>query len=214
MVMETFTYFGMYLMLLLASAPFITGWFAITRGYVSFLPSGEVLRTGKILKGWYFFWYKERAEKLSIMYANEELKKLVVLLKNGYGINVKEIGESKIILGYQLDPELRFRMETDHSIRFQLVDTPTYTYWIVKEFPDYVFPEWARSMMAGCITCHASFYGSLVYWFFFCLVGKSSLQHGMYALSPDNFVLIVILTWGAFCISLSWFLTLFWKLIS
>lgn len=206
------TFVETYIFLLYFATIIICGWFAATRGWAEVQPDGSIKKCGKILKWWYFFWYKETG-KISIYYTDERLFQLqdnihkytkilkenlevysesilnrrafYILVKNEHVDKVIEAAKNYDAIGYNSPvPE-------GNKIKFY------------KEEPKYYFPEWVRHMMAGCITCHATFYGNIIFWMFVFMVKYTSLSQELFdfTILPTIYFIGV---WMAYWLSLAY----------
>lgn len=231
--MSIFYFFGVYLLLMLVVAFFVLGWYAITRGQVIKFPDGTEKKAGKIFKAWYFFWMKQRSEPIKKYYTGFDLLLLASNVLSANGLSVKAIGNSHVQVEYNKTEEeialIQARIKNGFDAETEVVllenevlivgsfvpmikEKAGYSIRFYKEYEDYVFPDWVRDMTAGCITCHASIYGSIGFWTFHCLVKAQYLHEYVYGWVPHNFVVpAMIMTWGAFCFSLSYVMTVLWK---
>ncbi len=218
--MVTISYFMIYFMHLLAGALLITGFFAITRGTELMKPNGSVKRVGKIFKGWYFFWMKEREMEYRSYYFDNELIKIISqirALRPAADIKVlfedsktaKNLGRG-IMTGvfdqyFWAEVEVRFGIKVEVEKDFVAPAGGADYSWVVfrlyKKEPNYVFPWYLRDMMACCITCHSSWLGSICFWIPVIL--------GIYGFDYCPFLFFVM--WPLYCISQAFVVTALWK---
>lgn len=211
-------YFITYLLFLFVSSILITAFYCITRGYEETLPDGSVHRYGKILKGYYFFWFRQKGKK-PIYYKGDELAVIVDKVREVYDGDIRVIGnvfQPESITTIQVDhefiqhiPILRHKLE----LQFEVLQEGNNTYVLAVYWFDriYVFPEWLRTVMAGCITCTPTIYGNIVYWTGIFLFRNSALAEFMFV----NFqypILGVLFTWLAYWLSLAWLNTILWNI--
>lgn len=76
-------FFISYLLFLLVSSIVITSFFCITRGYVEVMPDGSKRRYGKVLRNYYFFWFRETGTR-QIKYVDDELANLLDEIRQYY----------------------------------------------------------------------------------------------------------------------------------
>lgn len=208
-------YFVTLGMLLMASAIVINGFFLSSRGYESENPDGTISHYGMILKWWYFFWYKEHKNKKRYRFTGERF--IVILAKiNQYlpaqlrepPVYDNDSHASASVLKEWIDFGAVIEKELKIELEFALV--PLYSsrrvLTIYQSEPDYVFPEWIRKMMAGCITCHASFWGSLTFVSFHVVCSKQFL-HEWYHFSSAPYSVMVFLTWIVYTLGLAYIAT-------
>jgi len=72
--MELIVFFINFLLLILVSSIAITGFFGATRGEIKKQDDGTEKKEGKILMGWYFYWYQKEGEKYKF---NEHLRQVL-----------------------------------------------------------------------------------------------------------------------------------------
>ncbi len=82
--MNIIQFLQFFLIITTLGALSVTGWFFITRGDEEILPDGSGKKVGKIFKGWYFFWTKEKKPKHRIYYRGDELDKLIAELRSNF----------------------------------------------------------------------------------------------------------------------------------
>lgn len=217
--MDYSMYFIPYFLHLLAGALLIVGFFAITRGNEITQPDGSIKRVGKIFKGWFFYWFKERADKLKVYYRDEELIKMIAqirAIKAAADIKVyfeDDKGKNRLVSGvakgvidgyFWAEVEARFNVKIDAVKTFVPEnggsDFAYMIFKIYKEERNYVFPWYMRDMMAGCVTCHSSWLGSICFWIpaIIGLYGPLSMTH-------------LIMLWITYCISQAFIVTALWK---
>lgn len=224
------TYFFDFFMLLIASSLVISGWFLATRGEEREMPDGTTKRTGNIFRGWYFFWTKLKPQKWVNYWYDEEHIVLFVRDVKPY-LNTAFPDESWIKVSTELrgniaaivlsvsavkripfiEREMGVTIECTKSSMAGSIEA-AYTEAIVcKREPAYVFPAPIRKMMAECITCHASFYGSILFAGFNLLCDREYLSN-FYGIFPSEYLTLGIIgTWICYTLSLSYTLTFLYK---
>lgn len=212
--MEFIKFFSAYFLHLFFGAFVIVGWFAVTRGEYKKQPDGSMKKVGKVLKGWYFFWMAEWPSKKRLYFQGEELNRLIA--------HINTITPSKLMptridmmsvtvvgaINSMLKDEIHARM----GVLIQEKNTATEGEKILffyREEPNYVYPWYIRDMLAGCVTCHSSWLGSICYWFPFLLVSKVKVfELFSFAQFP---IAALFVTWLAYCVSLAFLTTALWK---
>lgn len=216
--MELLYFFITYFLFLLASSVLITAFFCITRGYTETQPDGTIRRYGKILKGYYFFWFKEKGIKQT-KYVDDELAVLVWRMKEYYTESIVLLGnalETNAVISFKtqesfvaLIPLLRQKLEVKFKVEEHLnhkVVVSAFT-----EEPVYIFPDWLRTIMAGCITCTPTVYGNIIYWGAILFFKKSTLYTSLF-FCFNNVYSGIILVWLVYWISLAWLNTVLWNI--
>lgn len=213
--MQFLLFFLHYFLHLLFGAFFIVGFFAITRGTEEIYPDGSKYRVGKIFKGWFFFWFRERKNKIRKYYRLEELKKLLIQIDNSsqlklvitkQGNNYIDIS-GRVPESWKSEIEIRFGVKMDEKL---IEPDGNSTLHFYKEYPNYVYPWWIRDALAGCITCHSSWLGTICFWLPFLLTDKEQVWGTIYGFT-DHLVAGLVVTWIAYCISLAFVTTGLWK---
>jgi hypothetical protein len=198
-----------YLLMLIIGTLTVAGWFFITRGSTEILPNNNLLRKGKIFKGWFFFWMQEKHERSRIYYTGAQLRILVnefkSQLRDKYNECAVTVHDASIDLR-DMDPNNRKNMlaklEAELQIKFSFKGytdegKTIASFSIYKEFIQYRFPEWVRHPLAQCATCFSSIYGSLFYWIVIHFLGEDLYS---WARLP---ILAMLFFWVVFCLSLS-----------
>lgn len=221
------TFFTDFFLLLIASSITIAGWFLTTRGEKKEMPDGSIKTTGNIFRGWYFFWTQLKEEKWInywydeknlILFARDvrnyvgKLSELEMKISNKKGtISALTVSQSLMERLFFIEREMGVYIEVATYYGDAGGDDGTMDIIVCKREPAYVFPAGIRKMMAECITCHASFYGSIVFVAFHLLCGKEFLS-SFYGIFPSNFLFLGMLgTWIAYTFSLSYTLTFLYK---
>jgi hypothetical protein len=215
--MALFNFFVTYLLFLLTSSILITSFFCITRGDIEVMPDGSKRRYGKILKGYYFFWFKEK-DKAQIRYADDELAHLVDQIKSQYSGSITLLGDifkEKSITSFEVSknflesvPILRYQLQVQFKIEEQ--NNGSLVVSAYSEAPVYSFPEWLRTIMAGCVTCTPTVYGNITYWSAI-LFFKKSILYSLFGCF-ENMHAAVIIVWLAYWVSLAWLNTVLWNI--
>jgi hypothetical protein len=166
-----------FLLFILASSFVIVGWFVVSRGEKKERVDGKIEKEGSLFKGWEIFWYKKK-----------ELPKKTLYTGNHLFQKMKEVRSAAIQLGWNghIDPQhdylittndIKVKLKyieylTEAKIRIEQEDEVLVRLFVYKVEPDYVFPEVIRMPIAGCVTCHASIYGSVIFWSVYFLWDK------------------------------------------
>lgn len=216
--MTLISFFIAYLLFLLASSILITAFYCITRGYTEILPDGTVNKYGKILKGYYFFWFREKGKE-RYYYTDDELVTLTEQFTRYYRDSISwpgdpfQPGSIKSLICQasftEAVPMLRKKLEVGFEVT--PIDYNRVSVAVYQEYPLYVFPEWLRTVMAGCITCTPTVYGNIVFWTTVLLLRHDVLQHTLLA-GFQNPVAGILLLWIAYWISLAWLNTVLWNI--
>lgn len=215
--MVLITFFVSFLLFLLASSILITAFFCVTRGYSETLPDGTERRYGKILKGYYFFWFKEKV-KQKLYYKDDELAIIADQISAYYDADIYRNGDpfkkgssdtlicDEAFIDYI--PLLRKKLE----IGFQVEDRASGKLFlkVYQEEAVYVFPEWIRTVMAGCITCTPTVYGNIVFWSAYFLLKRDVTDSFLLPFKDSG--VSIFFVWIAYWISLSWLNTVLWNI--
>lgn len=155
-------------------------------------PDGKLLKNGKILQWWYYFWHQQETPE-KVFYQGKQLRCLMGNLKSYVTGPIELHGEARLIVtqGF-VDKEFDLSNQLDICFNFEKQDNGLYMVTIYKEYECYVFPEWLRDMTSGCITCHATIYGNIAFWIMTCLC-----REDLYAWSTNSFWALIA-TWIAF----------------
>jgi hypothetical protein len=189
----------------------IMGWYHITRGKEEVQEDGTIKRTGKLFKGWYFFWtQKHRAVEYKVV--GRELDRfydtfLVELTK------LQDTYDFKFY-NWPVDSCLELTGGRATIERIEEVMAPlwskdgmSYTVgmhgngalvFFYKKKADYRFPLWLRDPLAQCPTCFASIYGTLFYLFAILLPGVP-----LFCWS-NHPILAGLFCWVVFCFSIAY----------
>lgn len=216
-----YEYFFIFFMLLIASSVLLNGWFAITRGWWQSYPDGTRQKKGKILRGWYFYWYQEHLMPKRYYYKGGKLETLArrfamyttgrYQLRKEEGLYVddvffadiavlqEELGIKFLIISSSTQPSM---VDKDNKYRHSVAP--------YEEEPNYVFPWWVRYPLAGCITCFSSVYGTIVFALIHLLFGKQLLIDFYWSVQLPIWS-AMLLTWVVYTISLAWLTTVLWK---
>ncbi|HEU4608975.1 MAG TPA: hypothetical protein VFS31_12755 [Chitinophagaceae bacterium] len=200
------TYFGLVLM----ATMIICGWFAATRGWEVELPDGRKERKGKLFKAWYFFWFQEKGSKRRY-FENDSLYEIGERIKAISNVYVEEYGTARLIASESILPhlpKLRYHLKLNLDIEPALNDKVLVT--VFKEYPNYLFPEWIRDPLAGCITCFPTVYGNLIFWVFAILAKYTNLNTDVYVFLDMSFWGLMA-TWIGYWLTLAFTCTLFWN---
>lgn len=196
-----------YLLFIFASSLVIVGWFVTSRGELKEQIDGKFKKEGSLFKEWEIFWYKKKLLPKKTLYTGNHLFKVM-----------KEVRSAAIQLGWNghIDPQhdhlittndIKVKIKwieylTEAKIRFEQEDESLVRLFIYKVEDDYVFPEVIRMPVAGCVTCYASIYGSIIFWGVHLLWNKFQYE-----------VFQLILVWIAYIFSVAVVNTFIYKKI-
>jgi hypothetical protein len=205
-------YFLSFFIYLLFGAIIINGFFNITRGSIEIAPDGTKEKKGKILRDWYLFWFMEHEGKLKVRYTGKRLEDLIHNYNVG-AINKVPLGKfTNLYMEFSYPLGIAVVREFENRYNCKLIvrsinagsntsDVAQYALAIYQERPDYIFPWALRTSLASCITCHASWLGSIIFWLPIWLLPKEQLYY-TFPFANHGTVWLV-LTWVAYCISLA-----------
>lgn len=189
-------FFILWLLLLIIGGGAINGFYNITRGEYEDLVDGTRRQRGKIFKGWYFFWFKEKEENQLTQYKGKyligiynQIQNICTEAKISVFTTRLVVEKPMIDMTSHLEDKLNIKIVIEKE---QFGGRDNYYMYIYKSEPAYVFPDWVRTVLAGCITCFSSVYGSIVF-FTFHMLAYSKLNY-IYAWS-DYFYPAFIVTW-------------------
>lgn len=218
--MLVINFFIVYFLLLAFGGIICTGWHSITRGFEKTLPDGSKKKVGKLFKGWYFFWFQKK-EVLRIHYSGDALFAIFSKFRPYYSgiykpfiscVGHEGCSNMSMLVDYTfLDaiPLLRSTFDINFIVKVGN-DKGEYIVFVYGEEPVYRFPEWLRDPLAGCVTCYASIYGSVIFWTFYALAKTSSLGDVCQLWVEMMYSGTVFLVWVAYCISLAFVNTTLW----
>lgn len=173
------------------------------------MPDGTVDKQGKVFKGWYFYWMKEKRGKKKIFFMGDQLDDLVRKLNATKQAEFKVIGSYGIIAykrsynpesaGSEVPPPLPNNVITDIllDMNIKFIDKGNTGVTAYNQYTEYRFPEYVRMPLAQCATCFASIYGSLFYW-----IGMLVIDVKPFGWSSSP-VIAMIFYWIVFCMSLA-----------
>lgn len=198
----------------------ICGFYAITRGQWIDKPDGTRKKVGKIFKSWWFFWMQEKGDKIKIYYMGYDLQRISREAANIGDLTF--LGGFEGSIDYRLKERnsendlinLKIRLQESLGVKVELITKSDGSINIrfYEDEPNFLFPDWVRDMTAGCITCHASIYGTIFFVSFHSLVREEILHNVVYGWVNPIFVIpTIIATWIAYCFSLSYIMTVLWK---
>lgn len=197
------TYFGFVIMGTMA----ICGWFGATRGYIEELPDGTKEKKGKALRAWYFFWMKELDTQKMVHFKGKHLEAVADFL-NERKVAVIELNDATIATTGKIPIKEVKIIEEKYSAK--LIQTGPAEYTMVKLYTQYRFPWWVRDMMAGCITCHPTVYGNIIFFLLVLLTKYSILGQEMFCFLDLPWYGFVG-TWFMYWLTLSFTCTVAWK---
>lgn len=205
-------YFITMFFLLFAAAFIITGWYASTRGELYVNPDGSIEKTGYIFKSWYFFWFQEIGTK-KIEYKGVQFTGKLYDANNYTKLGLIKVGEgmfagSKEFIDRIPDFQKLFNCKVDWKPVIGSETSITGVFY--DEGPVYKYPEWLRTVLAGCITCFASIYGSIIFWVanFFIINSKYYEQIYGWCNYPKA---LLITSWIGYVFALAYMNTIMWN---
>lgn len=208
-------FFTVYFLMLLFGAIIITGWFLISRGDIIIQPDGKKKRSGLLFKSWQLFWEQPKGT-ITTQYKGGQLYKLkrelIQTAKNEGYTGTFMFFDDFILTTQDIKPFISALEHQIRDLKIEILDNgkeksndKSVGLTLYKKERGYRFPEWLRDVMAGCITCHASIYGTVIFWgvvFVFGTEMFSSFKHQTVG---------IILTWFSYCFSLAFLNTFFYK---
>jgi len=193
--MDFLIFITAYFILLIIASLTMTGWYAITRGRIEYNPDGTTYRTGKLFKGWSFFWTQHKA--LLVNLRGKRLVDLYVKLKDdGAGVDGFDCADEEYLVFEDLSREKICYIQSKYNIiLLQHLQADHYQVMVTDKI--YIFPEWVRDPLSECPWCMASVYGSLIWWVsYFLGMYKIFVWSDYPAIAPQ-------LLWVSFCIGCS-----------
>lgn len=194
------TFIFIFFALLFIGSLAISGWFFITRGEEIVLEDGKKRRTGKLFRGWYFFWMKKRSCKKVIFFDDDHAFELYMKVRDKFVIGKDKYDLTPVNGFFKIDNATRYTdiiRWIEGAFEVKLKDDGGGLFRIVMEEDQYVFPHWLRDPLAKCSTCFASIYGSLFYWLLIALVKIDLFEWS------SNVTLAKIFFWIVFCLSVA-----------
>lgn len=194
-----------FILLLIITAIAINGIFLASRPHEEVRPDGKVLRNGKVLQGWYYFWHKTKGAPEMVWFRGDEGITLLHQIKSHYRNRIEkclsyEVGHSTFIAGEEFKNNAS-TLEAILDVKFEIKrysnTSADYLVKAYREYPRYIFPEWVRDMMAACVTCHATVYGNVAFWV------ATGLVNNEYAWAT-NPTAALIASWVAFWLCLAY----------
>lgn len=205
----------LYSLLILLTALFINGWFAITRGRWEAKPDGKLYWTGKIFNK--FHYWLQRHEIKMVLYSDNEWVKIYTQLKPFFkeGQILSMYGDGMVIqkMGAITGADFyAFALSKGINIEVKEVvdDKCKMTIGAYKEVPEYKMPELIRDPLGMCITCMSSVYGTLAWIFWLLLAKHINTIHPSTAITVflEMSWIFKIGLWVLFCITLAYVSTL------
>lgn len=206
--MTTLQFLTYFILLLVVAAVAINGLFLASRPHEETRPDGMVLKNGKILQGWYYFWHKEEEVPERVYFRDQQLECLIMQIKQYHKGAIEPYGKARFTVTEAFKDQilsLQNILDVCFHVNDELETTPVgnkviHVVRAYREYPVYVFPEWLRDMMAACITCHATVYGNIAFWLATWLVKDE------YAWA-SNPAAALIVSWVAFWLCLAYLST-------
>jgi hypothetical protein len=166
-----------YVLLLAIGPVIIIGWYAITRGRIEYQTDGTAYQTGKLFKGWHFFWTAHKTKDVRL--GGQSL--ILALLKLQRELPIKDWhfevhrGNQFKVFGTDVSELQKNGLQIQHLCNARLVILEGEKFGLVGTQKIYKFPEWLRDPLSECPTCMASVYGSLIYWIVVYYAGKERM---------------------------------------
>jgi hypothetical protein len=216
--MPVILYLIFTLLFLLLAAVAINGFFNVIQGKEETKPDGTIVRTGQLLRTWYFFWMeKDPRRDQRWYYTDDRLSLFVDSIRSIVGMSVEvslpqEAG-TETIQFFLASPEIklyRARIERDKNVRM-MIDEPQeingtmmckVAVYQLEE--GYTMPKWVRKIMAQCVMCFSSVWGSLIFWCMFAFLGPDGRCQIYGWVAPGEYELFIFCNWVVFIISLVW----------
>ncbi len=211
--MPLLSFFLHFFLHVLFGALAIGGFFCITRGDWEILPDGSRVKRGKIFMDWYLFWYQKKTAVNCIFYKDDELLKVVRILQLQMSnkLNIAMWGRDYVDVIGVVSKEWANEVEIKYNIKVTINNVVGGTrLHLHKEYPLYYFPTWVRDMMAGCVTCHSSWLGSICFWLPFFLVKHGAVENLCFPWT-GHYIIALLLTWVAYCFTVAFVVTALWK---
>lgn len=228
-------YFLNYFLLILAASIITNGFFMITRGNYEIQPDGSRAKKGALLKGYYFFFFREWPTAKRHWYSGDELSELFDMIRANVPGNITMIlnravqtannssfpKDMKVGGSFQVDGEfINYfpKLRKSLGVKFKTERIPhseNMNILVYKEEPNYVFNYYIRTMLAGCITCFSSFYGMLIFILANLIFSDEVLEYSLYGFYGNvPAVVYYPLTALCYCVSLAYVNTLLWKKVN
>lgn len=190
-----------FILFLLITSVAINGVFFASRPHEETRPDGKVLKNGKILQWWYYFWHTENGEPEKVYFQREQLACLISEMSGYYKGEITPFGEVRFIVNRNfLKQKTSLQNILDVCFDHEVHDETNglILVRVHRSYPRYLFPEWVRDMMAACVTCHATVYGNVAFWLVISLIKEDA-----YAWSHSP-VAALIVSWIAFWLCLAY----------
>lgn len=198
--MNILNFLELFILLIIAGALAVSGWFFVTRGWKETLPDNTEKKYGKIFKNWFFYWTKEKGVPKKVYYQERELAMLLVKIVDLYPDQHYQLNGSSITINSGVPGEastIAASAAIKLEIEVEMKEGTQNEYNFFQKFPQYVYPEWVRYPLAVCATCFSSIYGSIFYWAFVAMPSQNVFEWSAHP------VIASILFWIAFCLSLA-----------
>ena len=194
----------------------MNGWFSVTRGTEVDQVDGTKKRLGKIAKGWYFFWFKKKETPKRIQYKGQYLLEILKNVKAlcpeapiTFAKDYLFVEKPMLDMIPVLEQNLKVKISASEQCPF--CEDGIYVMQFYKEEDDYVHAEWLRTVLAGCLPCFSSVYGTIIFLVFHSLALGSGTIGYMYSWSPYP-VRAMIATWIMCMCIWTWLNMVFYKL--
>lgn len=186
-----------YIGLILVGSCILTGFYIISKADKEIEPDGSVKYYGKVLKNWgrfltqekdthriYFFKASLDKKRFEIERSNPKLKGRLQLDVSGHYLKMAE--------GTIFNRDDNYAIEMANRVKADIEGDKMFLY---EEKTIYLFPEWMRMTLGGCLPCSSSILGSLVYWSFVWLQPGAFLWTG-------HPLVAVFICWLGYCLAL------------
>jgi hypothetical protein len=204
-------FFTVYFSLLLFGGMICCGIHAITRGQELEQPDGSKKRVGKIFKSWFFYWYKV-SHYNHIFHTGAHLESIFQQFRNHYKGKYEFYSGKKNAM--VVSPEfasLAPAIELAYDVYLDCTyEGDRLIVQVAKKEPVYRFPWYVREPLAGCVTCYASAYGSIIFWLFCILSYMGCLGDACMYWSAAIDGIAIYFVWLSYCISLAYVNTFLW----
>lgn len=157
-----------FMLLTIVSSIFIVSFYEITRHYITIHPDGKETIDGYLLKRW--SWYWEYVSKTGssfyfgepLEYKLKELKKMLPSI--GDMFYVSQTAKSFWVLKDNeiITDDIVEKIEAVLMVRMK-VGGHKNEFYLLLDYPIYLFPSWIRKPFSSCVRCMASFYGSIIW---------------------------------------------------
>lgn len=203
-------FFIFFFLLMPVASIIIMGWYAITRGRTEYKTDGTPYKTGKLFKGWHFFWNKSTQAEYETTLRGDAAKQAAVKIMRDLKIGISVDSESGIMTyGDQLGSYLADRaalIEDITKARMLFMDEAQTKFVLARKESTYRFSELVRDPLSECPTCMASVYGTLIYW-----IVNAASGFRVFAFSVWPTWIVAVIFWIFFCVGVAFINTILAK---